>query len=107
MPHYLVQATYTRESWAAQVTEPKDVRDRIRPAIESLGGSLEGFYYTFGEDDMIAILQFPDAITAAGFGIAASSSAASFKMPPMMTVEEGMEAMKVARSSGYRPPVNA
>ena len=55
---------------------------------------------------MIAILQFPDAVAAAGFGIAASSSASAFKMTPLMTVEEGMEAMTVAGRCGYRHPVS-
>ena len=104
MPHYLVRATYTKEAWAAQVSDPKDVRDRIVPVIEKLGGTLEGYYYTFGEDDMIAIIQFDDAITAYGFGLAASSSASSFSMTPMMSVEEGMDAMKIASQCGYRPP---
>ena len=41
MPHYLVQAAYTPEAWAAQVKNPQDRAEVVRPAIEALGGKLQ------------------------------------------------------------------
>ncbi|NUQ56734.1 MAG: GYD domain-containing protein, partial [Dehalococcoidia bacterium] len=34
MPHYLFQASYTPESWAAMVRDPQDRSAAIRPLIE-------------------------------------------------------------------------
>ena len=40
MPHFLIQAAYTAESWAAQVKAQPDPRDRVGPLAEGVGGRL-------------------------------------------------------------------
>ena len=106
MPYYLLQASYTGEGWAAQVRNPRNVADRLRPIIESVGGSLDSVFYTFGDFDIVAICQFPDNISAGAVSIAAAAGGA-VKMhttTPLMTVDEGMEMMRKAGATGYRPP---
>ena len=38
-------------------------------AIEALGGEVECFYYSFGGDDVVAIIDLPDNMTAAGLAM--------------------------------------
>ena len=106
MPHYMVQAAYTSESWGTQVANPQNVIDRISPVMSQFGGKLESAYYAFGEYDAVLIGEFPDNTSAAAFSLAVTAGGAikNFKTTPLMTVEEGMEAMRKAGGSGYRPP---
>jgi uncharacterized protein with GYD domain len=106
MARYLFQASYTSEAWAAQVSNPQNRVDAIRPVIERLGGRLECAYLSFGDYDVVVIAEMPDHISAAAFSLAASAGGGvkAVKTTPLMTVEEGIEAMKKAAGAGYRPP---
>ena len=104
MPYYMLQVAYTAESWAAQVNNPQNRADQVGPAIEKLGG--KAAYYSFGEYDIVAILEFPDNVSAAALSLAASAGGAvkAARTTPLMTLQEGVEAMSKAAGSGYRPP---
>ena len=106
MPHYLIQAAYTNEGWGTQTRNPQNITERLGPMVQGLGGSIESIYYAFGEYDVVAIVQFPDNVSAAAFSVAASAGgvAKAVKTTPLMTVEEGMEMMRKAGGAGYRPP---
>ena len=106
MARYLFQASYTNEAWAAQVSHPQNRMDVIRPVIERLGGRLESAYLSFGDYDVVVIAEMPDQVSAAAFSLAASAGGGvkAVKTTPLMTVEEGIEAMKKAAGAGYRPP---
>ncbi len=106
MPHYLFQASYTGEGWGSQIQSPQNRLEALRPAIEGLGGRIESFYYAFGEYDIVAIAEFPDNVSVAAFSVAASAggSVKAIKTTPLMTVDEGIEMMRKAAGSGYRPP---
>jgi uncharacterized protein with GYD domain len=54
MPLYLYQAAYTPESAAAQIREPADRFEAVRPAFEAMGGKIVVGGYPFGEYDMLA-----------------------------------------------------
>ena len=49
MALFMYQAAYTAESVAAQIKEPHDRIEAVRPAIENLGGKLIAGGYPFGE----------------------------------------------------------
>ena len=106
MAYYLIQAAYTREAWAAMVKNPQNRAEAVKPVIEKLGGSIKGLWLGFGEYDAVAIVDMPDNASAAAFSLAASAGGGvrAFKTTPLMTVEEGMEAMKKAGDVGYKPP---
>lgn len=106
MPYYLLQAAYTTDAWAAMVKNPQNRLDAVRPVVERLGGRVEGGWLAFGEYDVILICQMPDNVSATAFSMAASAGGAvkAVKTTPLMTVEEGMEAMRKAAGAGYRPP---
>ncbi len=106
MPHYLIQAAYTPETWATMVKNPQSRAEAVRPIIEGLGGKLVTVYLAFGEYAVVAVAEMPDNASAAAFSMAASSGGAvkGIKTTPLMTTEEGIEAMRKAGQAGYRPP---
>ena len=106
MAYYLLQVAYTPEAWANMVRSPQNRVDAIRPVVERLGGRIEGAWYAFGEYDIVAVMQFPDNASAAAFSLAASAGGAvkAIKTTPLMTIDEGIEAMRKAGGTGYQPP---
>jgi uncharacterized protein with GYD domain len=106
MAHYLLQASYTNDAWAAQVSNPQNRMEVIRPVIERLGGRLESAYLSFGDYDIVVIAEMPDNVSAAAFSLATSAGGAlkAIKTTPLLTIEEGIEAMQKAAGAGYRPP---
>lgn len=106
MATYMVQVAYTPGAWASMVKSPQNRMEAVRPAIEKLGGRIEGGWFTFGEYDIMLIAQLPDNASAAAFGIAVSAGGAvkAMKTTPLMTLEEGQEAIRKAAGTGYRPP---
>ena len=106
MARYLFQAAYTPEAWAAQINNPQNRVEALRPVIERLGGRLESAYYAFGDYDVIFIVEVPDNVSAAALSLAANAGGAlkAVRTTPLMTIEEGMEALRKAGGAGYRPP---
>lgn len=105
MPSYLVQVAYTSEAMAALVKKPQDRGSIVAKAIEKLGGSLKSAWLSFGDYDTIVVVDMPDNVSAAAFAIAISAggSCRSVKTTPLLSVEEGVAAMKKASGSGYKP----
>ena len=108
MGHYLIQAAYTNESWSTQIREPKSPVDRIRPAVDKVGGRIETVYYSFGEYDVLCICELPNDEAAAALSLAFSAGGAlkAFKTTPLLTVDQGLSALKKASdvAAVYRPP---
>ena len=108
MPYYLTQVGYTPESWAAQMKRQQDVRERVGPAAEALGGRLDSVFYAFGEHDLVAIVEFPNDAAVAAWSIATSAGGAlrSLKTTPLISVEDGLGALRDASkvTEAYRAP---
>jgi len=106
MAHYLFQVGYTAAAWAAFLKNPQDRSKVVQGAIEELGGKVEGFWLSFGESDIVGVIQMPDNVSMAAFAfaVAAGGACTSVKTTPLMTMDEGQAAMKKAAASKYRPP---
>ncbi|MCH8010263.1 MAG: GYD domain-containing protein [Chloroflexi bacterium] len=106
MARYMYQVAYTDEAWGELVKKPVDRVEAIKPAVRKLGGKIETAYFTFGDYDLMLIASMPDDVSAAALSIAASAGGAvkSIKTTPLMTVREGMRAMRQAKRAGYSPP---
>ncbi len=106
MPRYMLEVAYTPEAWATLVKKPQDRVEAVRPAVRKLGGRIETAYFAFGEHDLVAIVNMPDNVSVAAFSIAASAggSIKAIKTTPLMTIREGMQAMRKAKRSTYEPP---
>jgi len=105
MPHYMLQVGYTPEAWASMVKNPQDRIKAVTPAVEKLGGKVLAGYLTFGEYDLIAIVEMKSNVDAASFAIAVAAAGAVSKIHTtvLMTTTDGIEAMKRAGTSTYRP----
>lgn len=105
MPRYLYQLAYTSDSWAAQMKDPQNRVEKVRGSVEQLGGKIVDAYYAFGDYDIIVILDMPDNQAAAAFAIAVAGGGAAkaAKTTPLMSIEEGIEAVKKGAGSSYKP----
>jgi uncharacterized protein with GYD domain len=108
MSRFLFEVSYTSESWATQVNTHANVIDRISPLVKKLGGSIDSVYYTFGDRDLVALVDFKTPEDAAAFSLAAAAGGAlkSIRTTPLLTVDQGMAAMKKADAvaTTYHPP---
>jgi uncharacterized protein with GYD domain len=104
MPRYLYQLAYTSENWVAQMKDPQNRVEKVRGAVEQLGGKVVDAYYTFGEYDIIVILDMPDNAAAAAFAIAVAGGGAAkaARTTPLMSIEEGIDAIRKGAQSSYR-----
>ena len=100
MARYLLELAYTPEAWAAQLESPQNRMEAVKPVLEALGARFESMYYAFGEYDLVGVVEAPDNMSAAAASIAFSAGGAlkSVRTTPLMTVEEGIEALR----KGYR-----
>jgi uncharacterized protein with GYD domain len=109
MSLYLIQATYTSESWKHQVQTRENPHDRIPPLAEELGGRVVNIFYAFGDYDLVLLAEMPNEEAAAAFSLAATAggSLKAIKTTPLLAVEQGLNAMKQAAEAGkrYRAPV--
>jgi uncharacterized protein with GYD domain len=96
MPSYLLQVAYSADAVAAMIKKPQNRGEAVRKPVEKLGGTINGFWLSFGDYDVVAIIEMPDNVSAAAFALAAAGGGAckSVKTTPLLSAEDGMEAMK-------------
>jgi uncharacterized protein with GYD domain len=104
MPKYLFHGSYTHEGYEGLLKEGGSKRlEAAEQALGSVGGSLEAFYFAFGEEDFYIIVDLPDnvATTAVSF-VGNVSGTFRIKTIPLLTAEEVDQAVKM--SVDFRPP---
>jgi uncharacterized protein with GYD domain len=104
MPKYLIKATYTTEGIRGVMKEGGTARRAaVQKLVEGGGGKVEAFYFTYGEDDAIVIIDLPDASSALAVSVAVNASGAvRIATVPLITPEEMDTAVK--QSVAYRAP---
>ena len=104
MPKYLIQASYTADGIQGLLKDGGSKRGAAaEQAIKGLGGSIEAFYFAFGDTDAVVIADAPDNQTAAAVSLAVTASGAvRTKITVLMTPEEMDQATK--KSVSYRAP---
>ena len=64
--HYMISGSYTAEGAKALLAEGGTSRlEQAKGLIESLGGTLEAMYFTFGSNDIVGFCELPNAAAAA------------------------------------------
>ena len=104
MSKYLLQANSVGDGIAGLMKDGGTKRKAAADAaVESFGGSIDSFYYAFGDTDAFVICDFPDAASAAAASLLVNSSGAvTAKLTPLMTVEDLDAAAQ--KSGTYTPP---
>ena len=107
MALYLFEASYTAESLAAQIKDPKDRLEVVRPAVESAGAKLIAGGYSFGDHDVVAVFEAPGDTAAAAIAMvfAAGGAIHGGRTTKLLSGAEWVEALKKAQtvSPQYRP----
>jgi uncharacterized protein with GYD domain len=103
VPKYLVQASHIGDGVQGLLKEGGSARRAaVEKACASVGGALDAFYYAFGDTDVVAIIDLPDHVVAAGLALLiASSGRVDIKTTVLLTPEEIDSAVKVG--GDYRP----
>lgn len=104
MQKYLFYGAYTPEGYKGLLAEGGTKRaEAVRIAAESMGGSFESFYFSFGENDFYVIVNLPDNVNATAFTLSGNVSA-SFTMNTvtLLTPEELDQALRI--KVDYRMP---
>jgi uncharacterized protein with GYD domain len=106
MPLYLSRFSYTPETWARLIAHPEDRRNAARSYIESVGGTLHGFWYAFGAHDGLTLWEAPDNVSMAAVALAIGSGGAvtNLETTVLLSVEDTMAALGAAERIAYRAP---
>ena len=104
MPKFLVKARYTAAgAKGIQSGGGTSRREVIAKMAEGLGGSLESFYFAFGETDAYVVLDLPDNRSAAAAATAGGASGAAGSEVVVLLTPEDVDAA-AGLSVDYRPP---
>jgi len=106
MAKYLVQANYTAEGARGILKSGGSARRKaVEELLAAVGGKLEAFYFAFGEDDAVIIVDLPDNEAALAIGMAVGASGAvQSRTTVLIPIEEVDRAAK--REIHFRPPGN-
>ncbi len=106
MPYYLTQASYSPEGWSSLVENPEDRSKALAQAVEHAGGTFHGSWLSYGDYDVLFLYELPDNVRVASLVMAAGATEAlrALKTTPLLTWEEGLEALRGASGAGYRAP---
>ena len=106
MPKYLVVASYNSEGAKGLLKDGGSKRRQVaEAALKSVGGSVEAFYFAFGENDLYAIVNAPDNVTVAAASLAINAGGAvNTRTVVLLTPEELDQAAKKSTSATYQPP---
>ena len=84
--------------------DPIDPLAAVRSPIESLGGRLVSAYFTEDSYDVLALSEFPDAVSPDAISIAfySGGTVATIHSSLLVTASEAHEAKRKAGSRSYR-----
>jgi uncharacterized protein with GYD domain len=104
MPKYLVQGSYTRAGIEGLVEDGGTGRRRaVEGLANGVGGTVEAFYFSFGGDDVVAILELPDDETAAALALTSGRIGAIKLRTTVLLTPEQLDAA-IEKKVDYTPP---
>jgi uncharacterized protein with GYD domain len=104
MGKYLFKVSLSPEGLAGVLKEGGLARrDMATRALQSVGGSLEAFYFAFGATDVYVIADLPDDETAAAFAMTVSSSGRLALETVVLITPETIDAART-KEVDFRPP---
>ena len=104
MAKYLFKASLSPEGVAGIIAEGGTARRQVvQNSIEALGGTLEAFYFAFGDTDSIVVCDLPDNEAATAFALEVSATGrVSVSTTVLITPEEVDRARE--KKTGFRAP---
>lgn len=97
MAKYLIEASYTLEGMkGVRDKGAKSRADAVRHMIEKAGGTMESFYFAFGDVDVFVVADVPNDETAAALAFTVSGAGgARTKTVKLLTVEQAEAALGI------------
>ena len=104
MPKYLIQASYTLQGvQGVQSQGGSSRREAVAQTIESVGGSLECFYFAFGDADVFVVADLPDNEAAVAIALTVNAAGGATTKTSLLLTPEEVDAA-AERSVAYRAP---
>ena len=94
LPHYILLINW-REQGISKIRESSDRYNSFKASVEKAGGKLIAGYYTFGEYDVVIIIEAPNDVTVLSLMLKVGS-AGNVKTNTLkaFTAEEGFKIIK-------------
>ena len=104
MAKYLLAGSYRVEGVQGLLKEGgSSRRAHIEQLVQGLGGTVEAFYFAYGDYDVYVIVDLPDSVTAIAASLAVNASGSvALKTTVLITPEEMDSAAQ--QTINYRPP---
>jgi uncharacterized protein with GYD domain len=104
MAKYLVRASYTADGVGGLLKDGGNGRRKaVQDLIEGLGGTLDVFYFAFGDTDVYAIADLPDSASAAAASLAVSATGATRSQVTVLLTPDEVDAA-TSKTTAYRAP---
>ncbi len=108
MPSYMSLFRYTGEAWDQMLRTPSDRAEAARAAIEQAGGTMESFYWLFGDQDGFVVFHMPSEEAAAAYSatVRASGRIAAHVTHQIVDMHSATKALDIANEmrGAYHPP---
>jgi uncharacterized protein with GYD domain len=104
VPKFLIKASYTLEGVKGlRSAGGSSRRDVVAQSAESVGGTLESFYFAFGDTDAFVVADLPDNEAAAALALTVNASGGATTTTVLLLTPEEVDAA-AQKSVGYRAP---
>jgi len=104
MAKYLIKASYNPEGVRGLIKDGGSKRRAVvQKLVEGMGGKIEAFYYAYGADDAVIIVDLPDASSGVALSLTVNATGAvRLATTPLITPEEIDAASK--KTVDYKMP---
>jgi uncharacterized protein with GYD domain len=104
MALYMYQAAYTAESLAAQIKNPQDRIEAVKPALDTAGVKILAAGYSFGDYDVLAVYEAPGDTAAAAVALAFGAGGAikSARTTKLLSGREWIDSLQKAQGITLR-----
>jgi uncharacterized protein with GYD domain len=104
MPKYLYKGSYTLEGTRGLLKDGGSKRQAVvEQMMAKAGGSVEAFYYAFGDDDLYLIVDMPDNVTGAAVSLLVNAAGGFTGNTVVLLTPEEMD-RATQMSVEYSPP---
>jgi len=108
MAYYLARAKLSNDFMNALVDKPEDRFVKTTRLLQSIGGRLHNYFFSFGDFDIVLIYELDDNVTAASLAMVLKTTGAvtDVETTPLLTMEEAIKSMSMAGEAVgvYSPP---
>jgi uncharacterized protein with GYD domain len=104
MCRFYHQISFTSSAWHILMEDPIDPLAAIRTPIESLGGTLVCAFFTEDSYDVLALSEFPDAVSSDDISIAfySGGAIATIHSSALLTLSQANEAKRKSANHSHR-----